>query len=51
MVVVRLTLISSPPAGGRPTLDETVPAAVLALSFLICRHRGRFFYGAEEPVN
>ena len=43
-------LFSSPPAFGRPTLDETGRAAVLALSFLIRRHRGGFFYGAEEPV-
>jgi putative DNA-invertase from lambdoid prophage Rac len=49
--VMRAREISSPPAAGRPTLDETGPAATVAIPSLIRRHRGRFFYGAEEPVN
>jgi hypothetical protein len=33
-----------------PPWDETGPASVMAISSLIRRHRGRFSYGAEEPV-
>ena len=41
---------SSPPACGRPTLDETGPAALSSIPCLTRRHGGRFFHGAEEPV-
>jgi hypothetical protein len=43
--------VSSPPAFGRPTLDETGAAAMPTILSLSRWHRGRFFYGAEEPVS
>ena len=43
-------LTSSPPALGRPTPDETFGVVARRVSYCECRQRGRFFYGAEEPV-
>jgi hypothetical protein len=50
MVNAGHNFFSSPPAFSRPTLDETGAAAMSTILFLSRWHRGRFFYGAEEPV-
>ena len=43
--------VSSPPAFGRPTLDETVGVAAPGVFWRSRRQRGRFFHGAEEPAS